>query len=110
MRAYLVDAHSHELNVLRRYKQCFDCIDPSPVRGSASSASSQSRLQMIQDSATYPHPLNSDIHVVQSRLRWPLEYLPGGSLYGQTPTSDALLPANLAMSATSDVRRLANLG
>ena len=57
--------------------------------------------------ALHPHPLNSDLLVAQSKLRWPLMYLPGGANYGQQPRPEELLPENLCMTTSSDLRRLA---
>ena len=95
--------------VLRRYKQIFDYVDSSPVRPVASQAASSSAHGGGSDDAVFPHPLNPDLMVPRSKLRWPLHYLVGGSMYGNTPSADQLLPDNLAMSATSDVRQLALL-
>ena len=93
--------------VLKRYKQIFDYVDSSPVRPVASQAASSSAHGGASDDDLFPHPLNADIMVPRSKLRWPLHYHVGGSMYGHTPSSDQLLPDNLAMSATSDVRHLA---
>ena len=95
--------------VLKRYKQIFDYVDSSPVRPVASQAASSSAHGGASDDDLFPHPLNPDIMVPRSKLRWPLHYHVGGSMYGHTPSSDQLLPDNLAMSATSDVRQLALL-
>ena len=100
---------SSGIAVLKRYKQIFDYVDSSPVRPVASQAASSSAHDGGSDDAVYPHPLNPDLMVPRSKLRWPLHYHVGGSMYGHTPSADQLLPDNLAMSATSDVRQLALL-
>ena len=98
---------SNGIAVLRRYKQIFEYVDASPARPQASQGASSSAHGGGSDDGVYPHPLNSDLMVPRSKLRWPLHYLVGGSMYGNTPSADQLLPDNLAMSATSDVRHLA---
>ena len=95
--------------VLRRYKQVFAYVDSSPVRPAASMAGSSSAGRVDADDGVFPHPLNPDLMVPRGKLRWPLQYLFGGTMYGHTPPVDLLLPANLATSATSDCRRLALL-
>ena len=98
---------SHNLTVLKRYKQTFDYVDSSPVVPHSAAGSSESRREMNLEDQVFPHPLNSDIHVPISKLRWPLSYLVGGSKYGNTPRVDELLPDNISTSTTSDLRRLA---
>ena len=100
---------SSGIAVLRRYKQVFAYVDASPVRPSASQAGSSSAPGEAADEAVYPHPLNGDLMVPKSKLRWPLAYLLGGNMYGHSPPQDLLLPGHLATSATSDCRRLALL-
>ena len=98
---------SNNVSVLKRYKQTFEYVDQSPVVPRSAAGSSGSRREEDPLDLVYPHPLNSDLLVAQSRLRWPLQYLPGGANYGQTPRPEELLPDNLCTSTTSDMRRLA---
>ena len=93
--------------VLRRYKQIFDYVDASPVRPQASQGASPSADRGGSDDGVYPHPLNADLMVPRSKFRWPLQYLIGGTMYGNSPPAGQLLPDNLRASATSDCRRLA---
>ena len=58
--------------VLKRYKQIFDYVDSSPVRPVASQAASSSAHGGASDDDLFPHPLNADIMVPRSKLRWPL--------------------------------------
>ena len=95
--------------VLRRYKQIFDYVDSSPVRPVAAQAASSSADRGGFDDAVFPHPLNSDLMVPKSKLRWPLQYLIGGPQYGNTPQPHEMLPEGLCTTATSDVRQLALL-
>ena len=97
----------NNMSVLRRYKLAFDNLGNSPVVPRPSAGSSESRREMNLEDQVFPHPLNSDIHVPISKLRWPLSYLVGGSKYGNTPRVDELLPENISTSTTSDLRRLA---
>ena len=69
--------------------------------------SSGSRREEDPLDALYAHPLNSNLLVAQSKLRWPLMYLPGGANYGQTPRPEELLPDDLCTPTTSDMRHLA---
>ena len=98
---------SHNLNVLRRYKQTFDYTDSSPVVTYSAAGSSGSRREVGLDEQVFPHPLNSDIQVPIGKLRWPLSYLVGGPNYGKTPRTEELLPPDISTSTTSDMRRLA---
>ena len=98
---------SNNLTVLRRYKQIFDYLDSSPVVTQSAAGSSGSRRDTGIEDQLFPHPLNSDLMVPVSRLRWPLAFLAGGSNYGKTPRTDELLPADISTSTTSDMRRLA---
>ena len=96
-------------NVLKRYKQVFEYVDASPLRTPGGGAPSSSDHRTASDDAVYPHPLNSDIKVPRSKLRWPLDFLVGGSRYGAIPQPTELLPEGIATSATSDARRLLTL-
>ena len=98
---------SNKLSVLKRYKQTFEYVDNSPAVPRSAAGSSGSRREEDPLDALYPHPLQTELLVPQSRLRWPLMYLPGGAKYGQSPRPDELLPENLSLSTTSDLRRLA---
>jgi len=98
---------SNNLTVLRRYKQTFDYVDNSPMVPRSVAGSSGSGRRDNLEEQLFPHPLNSDIMVPQSKLRWPLSHLPGGASYGTAPRVDQLLSETLCMSTTSDVRRLA---
>ena len=98
---------SNNLTVLRRYKQIFDYLDSSPVVTQSAAGSSGSRRDTGIEDQLFPHPLNSDLMVPVSRLRWPLAFLAGGSKYGNTPKPEELLTDNICMSTSSDLRRLA---
>ncbi len=98
---------SNNLPVLKRYKQTFEYVDNSPVVPRSAAGSSGSRREEDPLDLVYPHPLNSDLLVAQSKPRWPLMYLPGGANYGQAPRPKELLPDDLCTSTTSDMRRLA---
>ena len=100
---------SNKINVLTRFKDIFDYSDPSSQQQAGSFAGSSSGHGQPDPSALYAHPLNRDVMVTQNKLRWPLHFLPGGSMYGQTPRPDEMLPENLVTSATSDVRQLAHM-
>ena len=100
---------SNDVRVLYRYKQVFEYVDNSPARPSGGAAGTSSDHRTASDDAVYPHPLNSDIKVPRSKLRWPLDFLVGGSRYGAIPPPELLLPENLATSSTSDARRLITL-
>ena len=100
---------SSNINVLPRFKEIFDYSDPSSQQQAGSFAGSSSGHGQPDPSALYAHPLNRDVMVTQNKLRWPLHFLPGGSMYGQTPRPDEMLPADLVTSATSDMRALAGM-
>ena len=100
---------SNRIEVLRRYKQCFEYSDESTQMPPGSFAGSSSGHGQADPDALYAHPLNRDVMVTQNKLRWPLHFLPGGSMYGQTPRPDEMLPADLVTSATSDMRALAGM-
>ena len=95
--------------MLKRYKQIFDYVDASPIRPQVSQGASSSADRTGSDDGVYPHPLNSDLMVPRSKLRWPLDYLVGGMYYGNTPQPHEMLPEGLCTTATSDVRQLALL-
>ena len=98
----------NNINVLGRYKKCFEYSDEYTYPPPGSCAGSSSGHEQADPDAVYPHPLNTDIMVTCNKLRWPLRFLPGGSLFGQTPRPEEMLPADLVTSATSDMRALAN--
>ena len=100
---------SNKIEVLPRFKQCFEYSDESTQMPPGSFAGSSSGHGQADPDAVYPHPLNTDIMVTCNKLRWPLRFLPCGSMYGQTPRPDEMLPENLVTSATSDVRQLAHM-
>ena len=99
---------SNKINVLTRFKDIFDYSDPSSQQQAGSFAGSSSGHGQPNPDAVYAHPLNRDVMVTQNKLRWPLHFLPGGSMYGQTPRMEEMLPADLVTSATSDMRALTN--
>ena len=99
---------SSNINVLPRFKEIFDYSDPSSQQQAGSFAGSSSGHGQADPDALYAHPLNRDVMVTQNKLRWPLHYLPGGSMFGHTPKPDEMLPADLVTSATSDMRALVN--
>ena len=84
---------SNNINVLGRYKQCFEYSDEYTYPPPGSCAGSSSGHEQADPDAVYPHPLNTDIMVTCNKLRWPLRFLPCGSMYGQTPRPDEMLPA-----------------
>ena len=100
---------SNKINVLTRFKDIFDYSDPSSQQQAGSFAGSSSGHGQADPDALYAHPLNRDVMVTQNKLRWPLHYLPGGSMFGHTPKPDEMLPADLVTSATSDVRHMVHL-
>ena len=98
---------SNNLPVMKRFKQTFQYVDNPPAAPRSAAGSSGSRPEEDLLDQLHPHPLNSQLLVHQNKLRWPLMYLPGGACYGQTPRPEELLPENLCMTTSSDLRRLA---
>ena len=86
---------STQLTVNRRYKQMFNVEEDSFPRPQGAAGSSASLGGSSSDNQVFAHPLDSDLMVSRSMLRWPLEYLSGGNKYGKQPPLEDLLPENL---------------
>ena len=99
----------NKITVYSWSREIFEYSDEYTYPPPGSCAGSSSGHEQADPDAVYPHPLNTDIMVTCNKLRWPLRFLPGGSMYGQTPRPEEMLPADLVSSAISDVRALASL-
>ena len=99
----------NKITVYSWSREIFEYSDEYTYPPPGSCAGSSSGHEQADPDAVYPHPLNRDVMVTQNKLRWPLHFLPGGSMYGQTPRPDEMLPSDLVTSATSDMRQLAHM-
>ena len=86
---------STQLTVNRLFKQMFNVEEDGFPRLQEAAGSSASLGGSSSDNQVFPHPLDSDLMVSSSMLRWPLEYLSGGNKYGKQPPLDELLPEHL---------------
>jgi len=93
----------NKITVYSWSREIFEYSDEYTYPPPGSCAGSSSGHEQADPDAVYPHPLNADIMVTADLLRWPLRFLPYGSLFGQTPRPEEMLASAFAPSAISDV-------